>query len=234
MTHNTRFRHSVRFGAAAAAALMLPASGALAQDNSHDARMTNAEMQQQWDNMREQTVQGSEILRGEYTPGLDPIMEIDNLVLNDAGTAIEYVVVDADRLPWELYAEDGYVSWNAVDLAGGANVNDVNLTGDAGEELRGPEQLRITADEADRRLVSRVIDSQVRTADGVHQIDDVLVHPETGRLTHYVVGTTDDNVFSSERRATPVDQVSWNDGSLRTDLTRNEIMQMDEYDPGFL
>lgn len=225
-------KNPVTWTVAAAAALMIPASGAVAQDADMKAR---SDMEKQWSDMRENAIHASELLRGNYSPGLSPGMDIDNLVLNEKGNKIEYVVLSSDSYPWSAYRQDGYLTWKAVYVHSGVGPGNVDLSSERLENMKGPDTLRITADEANRRLLSRVVDSQIGINDSaVHQIDDVLVNPKSGAVTHFVIGTTPGTVFSTDKRAIPAKYVEWDDGMYTTPLTLEQINDMQEYDPSFL
>lgn len=188
-----------------------------------------------WAEMRQNALHASEILSGDYESGLDPAMEIEHLVLNDKGSAVEYVVINADRTPWSYYVNDGYVTWDSVDVEAGPSADQVDLRGESADTMSGPEEIDITAQEADKRLVSRVIDSSMRIGeDDFHQIQDVLIHPQSGKITHYVISTTPGTIFATDRRAVPAKHVKWQNERFTTDLDMQKIENMQEYDPGLL
>lgn len=62
----------------------------------------------------------------------------------------------------------------------------------------------------------------------------MLIHPETGAITHYVIGTAENAIFSEERRAVPASEVEFRNGEFRTDMTFEEIESRQPYDTGLL
>ena len=243
MIYRKLLRNPLKFGAVAATALMMPAAGALAQDMSDEGR-TNAmsdmsDMKQNWAEMRRNAIHGSELLDGSYRAGLNPTLNIENIVLDDEGTAVEYVILDSDRTPWGFYNDNGYVTWESVDVEHGSAISEVDLNGGGDTDMAnmsGPEEIAITASEADRRLLSRVIESDMRIGGGesFYEIHDVLIQPESGRISHYVIATQPGVLFSDDRRAVPANEVEWQNGMFTTDLDMQRIEGMQEYDPGLL
>lgn len=109
-----------------------------------------------WEKMRAEAVPASQILRGNVRSGLNPVAQVENLVLDKNGTSVQYIVFEADRVLFEYYIGGGYVSYNAIDLESAASLGEIDVRiGD--EPVRGPEEIEITADEAEYRLVSRII-----------------------------------------------------------------------------
>jgi len=227
---------------ATAAAATFAATGAAAQDASmkQNARARQSAdaptMNQKWAEMREEAIRATELMDGNYSNGLNPVAEIGNLVLNEDATAVEYIVYRSNTMPYELYVGDGYTTFDAVELqTGDFNYGvDVRAENDA-DDVRGPDTLRISAEEAERRLVSTIIESPIRLGGGtIHEIEDMLIDPETGAVTHFVIGTDEGVLFSGERRAIRATQVEFENGEYSTDLKIAQIEQKQPYDPGLL
>ncbi|HSN72584.1 MAG TPA: PRC-barrel domain-containing protein, partial [Steroidobacteraceae bacterium] len=87
-----------------------------------------------------------------------------------------------------------------------------------------------TRGEADYRLASRIIGSQLAFDEGkVHEVEDFLIDLQTGQVTHFIIGT-EEGFFSSDLRAVPADQISVKAGSLGTDLAFATVEEMEPYD----
>ncbi len=220
------------FRSVAAASVVAAATPAVAQPDQ-----TSSEAFSAWSDMRRETVRASELLRGDLTTGLNPVAKVGNLILNEQSDAIEYVLFTANRMPmpWDVYLEDGFVSFNAIDLQSGSDVGEIDVRMDTGEPVLGPEEITIAADEAQRRLVSRVLESRLELkGPALYEIEDLLIHPETGMITHFVIGSVEDALFSTDRRAAPAHAVGFRDGEFRTNLSFEEIQSLQPYDTGLL
>lgn len=99
-----------------------------------------------------------------------------------------------------------------------------------------PEEFELTAAEADRRLVSRLIGERLHFPnEASREIEDMLIDRQTGAVTHWIVDMEDDSLFSAERRAIPVDRISIEeDEDLSTQIDLATLDDLQEYDPNFL
>ncbi len=231
-----------------AAMAMTPAS-ALAQDNmqNNDSRAEKKQKQskmqhkewsqsdaQKWREMRQNAVKASEILRGSVTNGLNSVAQVQNLVLSEDGSEVEYIVYNANSPIWNVHLGDGYTSYNTVDLETSSLAGGIDVRIGTSGQVKGPEDIRITQDEADKRLVSRIMNEQIQLQSGMYEIEDILIQPETGKVTHYIIGSDPDAVFSNGKRTVRADRVSFRNGEYRSDLSMQEIDRDQPYDESWL
>lgn len=198
------------------------------------AAKSSKDQKEQWREMRQETVSAQALLRGEFNDGLNDIANTSDLVLNKDLTGVAYVVFRNQEPPFNMYIGTGYVDFGDVRLD---NEDDgsVDATIDTNKKVRGPEDLVITKDEAKSRLVSYIVDEDLKFKDGsLHKIDDLLLSPKTGALMYFVVANTPDTVFSLERRAVPADHVHFQNGMFTSDLTFEQLENMQPYDIHFL
>lgn len=188
-----------------------------------------------WSAMNEEVVSAKDVLSADVTNLLNPVGQVSDLVLNPSGTQIQYVLFEVPY-PYSFYgAEDGFATFDGIDFeVGGALTLNVQLTG---EEPQGPEELTLTASEADHRLLSNIIGEPLQFSDDeTRRIRDVLVDRDTGALTHYVVDMDADSLFDVDRRTLPADMVSIDeDGAVVASTDVAGVDQVDqEFDPAFL
>lgn len=218
--------HRTLCASAAAAALTLSGAAWGAQGDTPE----------HWSKMREQVVGADDILGGDVTSGVRQIGEVTELVLTPDGSAVQYVLYEVPY-PFRVFGgERGFAAFEGIDFraAAGADVG-VHFV-DAGSH-RAPEELRLSASEADHRLVSELLGDPLHFSDGeTRTITDVLVDRETSTLTHFVVDMEAQSLFDMDRRSIPADMVEINKGGTVTASMRisgvDEILQ--QYDPGLL
>lgn len=230
---STRLLSTTLMAALAGSCIALQPSGDVrAEQNQKMGEMTRAEHMEARQAMREEAVRASRILSGNISNGLNPLGQTENLVLDRQGNAVEYVIFESQMMPFEFYVGRGFVNWSDVDLQSGSGLGEVGLRGDVDENAPGPDELRIAQDEAAKRVVSQIIDSPLRIADdGVRRIEDLLIHPETGEITHFIVGWEDDALFSATRRAIPADAVAFEDGMWQTGMRVTAIEDSQPFNP---
>lgn len=233
---STRILLSTLAVAATASAVALnPGTRAHAQGEKMMGEMTRVERAEARREMRQQAVRASEILRGNISNGLNPVGQTKNLVLDAAGNQLEYVIFEAENMPFEFYVNRGFVNWGDVDLQSSSTIGGLDLRADIEDRPLGPDEIRITEDEADQRLVSKIIDSALYIGDeDTRRIEDLLIDPETGEVTHFVVGWDSDSLFSSTRRAIPASAVTFEDGLWQTGMPVAEINSSQPYNPSLL
>lgn len=203
-------RNTLKAGIAAIAMMSAPAMA----DNHNDGMANKGDMasaMDMWERVNNQTVSAQRMMSGDVTNNMNPIGDVDNLVLDPTGTRIEYVLYDVP-FPYSFYGEEnGFVRWQNVELERGVGV-DVDLRIQSEDQSYGKEELQITRAEADDRLVDRIISGDIRFADGeTRGIDDMLFDPETGYVTHYVVEMDDESLFGNDNRLVPASMVTLNE-----------------------
>jgi hypothetical protein len=187
----------------AAAALL--ASPALAQQTTQQDYRT---AWSQWQQANNETVSADRIMRGDVTNGFNMLGTIDDLILNEQGNRIEYVLYEVPQ-SYLLYGnDDGFVRWDNVALERGYGAGvDVRIDDDA--EAGAKEELTITRREAGSRMVSRIVGSEMMFAGGtMREIEDILFDPESGMITHFVVELDEDSLFDSDTRRIPATMVN--------------------------
>jgi hypothetical protein len=160
------------------------------------------------------TVSAREILGASVTDGHNHIGRVRDLILDEDGSTVEFVLYEIP-FPYDRFgAQDGFVSFQHVTLERGAAYGTrVRFTGPEPDE--GPDTLEITAEEADRRLLSRVMREPVAFADDrTLPLEDVLIREETGEIAHYVVNMDPDALFAVDPRRIPAQDVRIEDGQL--------------------
>lgn len=214
-------------------ATLVAAAPALATAQS-DTEGYDKDRAQKWSQMRSEAIPASEMLRGNVTNGLNAFAQVRHLIVDKGLSEIQYVLIEAPMMPWDFYVEDGFVSFERVEPESGAfGTIDLRIEGKA--EPQAPSELEITANEAEYRLATRIIDSRLEVdGENFYQIEDLLVHPETGDVTHVVIGTAENTLFSNDRRTVPASAVAFENGEFRTDLSYERIEARQPYDPGFL
>ena len=164
--------------------------------------------QERWDALRERTVSASELIEADVTIVANPVGNVRDLVLNSEGTAVEYVLYEAPY-PYELYgAENGFVAYDNVAVQPLGISSEIRIDDEA--DAQASETLEITRAEADRRLVSRVLDQHIAFAGAeTRPVEDMLIDRESGKITHIVVNKNPDAWFNDEPRVVAADQVTF-------------------------
>jgi hypothetical protein len=187
----------------------------------------------EWRTMQDEHVELSELMNGDLSNGLRALGQVEHVVLSDNASKVQYIVYEPDSLPWDAYASGGYFEYQDVDLM--RRLGDVTLRIDANLDPKGPEELRITADEAEYRLASRVTDSRLETkGERFYEIEDLLINRDTGNVAYFVIGAEENALFSDERRAVPANRVTFRNGEFRTSMPWSAIEDRQPYDPGLL
>ncbi|MBN1240119.1 MAG: hypothetical protein JXB36_16565 [Gammaproteobacteria bacterium] len=187
-----------------------------------------------WGEMREQVVGAEELLEGDVSNGLNPVASVSNLLLSEDGSRIEYVMMEVP-FPYTVYGGmDGFVAFDRVDVQGEAGL-ETDLVIDRDEPISPPEELRLSATEANNRLVSRLIDQRMHfPGQGTRQITDMLIDRKTGVITHWVVEMAEDALFSTERRAIPASEISIDEGVPTAQIEVATLDELQQFESQFL
>ncbi|AOL21999.1 hypothetical protein Ga0102493_11970 [Erythrobacter litoralis] len=170
-----------------------PALGQSTMEEAHD----------RYQQAMNETVSAERMMSGDVTNGFNQLGDVRNLVLDQTGQRIEYILYDVPY-PSSFYGEDdGFVRWDNVAIErGGFDGLDLRIDDDA-EDYR-KEQLTLTKAEADGRLVDNIVGADMMFADReMREIEDILFDPETGMITHYVVEFDEDSLFDEDTRLVP-------------------------------
>lgn len=201
---------------------------------SQDMQSQQSQTHVDWKKMDEKLISADEVLSGDVTNGFNPVGNVRDLVLNPEGGAVEYILYDVPY-PYGIYgATDGFVSFDNVALERSAGLN-LNVRFDD-EAAKGKEELRLTATEADHRLLSNLLDEPlVLSNDNTRKLEDVLIDRKSGDIAYYVVQMDEESLFNEDPRAIPADQVSVDaDGSLEASISLDEIENMQAFAPDLL
>ncbi len=166
---------------------------------------------QRWREIRDRTVSAKDLLAADVTSGFNPVGNVRDLVLNEDSSQVEYVLYEVPY-PYQLYgADNGYVAFENVAVDPGASF-DLNLRFDDPADSEDPTTLELTREEADHRLVSRILGDTVSFAgEETRPLEDILIDRQSGRITHYVVNNNPDAWFNDEPRAIPAAEVAISD-----------------------
>lgn len=200
-----------------------------------DQHMGDKDDQSKWKKMRAEAVSASEILTGDVTNVLNPVGTVKELILTEDSSKIEYILYDVPY-PYAFYgSDDGFVAFDNVALEHGG-FGDLNARFDDEAAAEAPEQLKLTASQVDHRAVTRLIGEEVVFKnDGVRSLSDLLVHPEDGKVTHFVIEMNPDSIFADNPRAIPANMVTIEkSGAMKASLTVEKALEMKDYDPGML
>lgn len=155
-----------------------------------------------------ETVSASRMMSGDVTNGFNQLGDVRNLVLDETGERIAYILYETPY-PASFYGEDdGFVRWDNIAIERGAYSGlDLRIDDDATDYRK--EQLTLTKAEADDRLVDTIVGGDMMFADGeMREIEDILFDPETGVVTNYVVEFDEDSLFDTDTRLVPASMVS--------------------------
>jgi hypothetical protein len=199
-----------------ATVLALGAAGAQAQQ-AVDRERTERGAERADDAERvttEDVVSARELLGASVTDGFNHIGSVRDLILDDEGAAVQYVLYEIPY-PYDRFGgEDGFVAFDRMTLERGATYG-TRIRFDREENDDVPERLELTADEADQRLLTRVMREPVEFADDERlPLEDVLIDEKTGEITHYVVNMDPDALFAVDPRRIPAQNVSIEGGQL--------------------
>lgn len=189
-----------------------------------------------WSKMREQVVGADDVLAADVTNGVHHVGEVSELVLTSDGSAVQYVLYEVPY-PFRVFgSESGFTTFDGIDLRAAAGA-DISVEFADTDAHSAPEELRVSASEADHRLVSEMLGDPLHFSDGeTRTITDLLVDRDTGAVTHFVVDMEAQSLLDTDRRSIPADRVDIDAGGTVTAST--DIRGVDEitqqYDPGLL
>lgn len=190
-------------------ALMTAGIGAAALMTTPATAQAQTQTSQDWAQRQAQneTVSAERMMSGDVTNGFNMLGNVSDLVLNERGTGVEYILYEVPY-PYEVYtADDGFVRWDNIEVERGVGSGlDLRLDDDASAYAK--EQLRLTRAEAKDRMVSRILGSDLTFSDGQkREIDDIHFDPETGMVTNFVVEMDSDSLFDEDTRLVPASMV---------------------------
>ena len=160
--------------------------------------------------MREKTVSADELLSADVFNVANPVGNVRDLVLSEDGRSVEYILYEVPYPYAYQGARNGFVAFDNVALDDGMFGSQVRF--DDETDQQAPETLEITRDEADERLLSRILDKTVTfEGDQSRPLEDVLIDRRTGAISGYVVNSNPDAWFNEDPRIIPPDQVTIGD-----------------------
>jgi hypothetical protein len=162
----------------------------------------------------EDVIGARELLGANVTDGFNHIGSVRDLILTDDGSAVQYVLYEIPY-PYDRFGgEDGFVSFERMTLERGAAYG-TRVRFDREVDEDAPQTLELTADEANQRLISRIMREPVAFADDERlPLEDVLIDQRTGQITHFVVNMDPDALFAVDPRRIPADAVQVEGGQL--------------------
>lgn len=162
-------------------------------------------------------VSAEQMLGGDVHTVANPVGSVRDLILNERGTAVEYVLYEVP-FPYALSgADNGFVRFDNVAVENGATLDTVLRIDD--EAARGPQELTLERSEADHRMVSRLLDDAVAFADGRHirEVEDILVDRNSGEVVGFVVNRNPEAWFNDDPLIIPPHKVTIRpDGNVTT------------------
>ena len=167
--------------------------------------------------LREKTVSARELMGADVNNLGNPVGDVRDLVLNEDGTAVEYILYEVPY-PYSFYgSEDGFVAFENAVVESDAAIGTTVRFGDPASP-QAPDRLTLSKAEADHRLLSRILGDTVSfEGDQSRAVEDVLIDRETGQITHYVVNMNPDSWFNDQPHALAADQVTIeDDGNVTT------------------
>lgn len=201
-------------------------------DAARDKQLTD------WRTMKEKVIRADEVLSGDVTNGFNKMGNVRDLVLTPDRKRVEYILYEVP-FPYGYYgAQDGYVAFDNVAFENTVTA-DLNIRIDDEQSMADPETLKLTREEANNRLLSRIQDeSLVFGADDnvMREVEDLLINRQTGEITHYVIAMDEESLFNVEPRAIPVENIRFDTDNNRlvTDVRLDNVEQMAYYAPEFL
>jgi hypothetical protein len=210
-------------------ALTIPVTATAGTDASDQERRA------QWKQMRTEAVSAASILSGDVTSALNAVGTVEELILSDNSRDIQYVLYDVPYPYGYSGSDDGFVAFENVALEHGS-FDDLDVRFDDAADVQASDRLRLTAAEADHRAVSRLMgEPVVFDNDQKRTLSDILVHPQSGKVTHFVIEMNPEAIFTEEPRAIPANRVRIEkNGRMSASLTLAEAREMKDYDRSML
>jgi hypothetical protein len=186
--------------------------------------------------MRKEAVSARTLLSGDVKDRFNLIRRVSNLILDENSDRVKYVIWEVPYPYSGVYlGRNGFVEYDAIDLEHGVTGRN-NLVVEETESEPERGHLTIARSEARYCSLDHIIGSEIEFADGTErQVQDVLVHPETGKVTHYVVAMNPDDLWDGERRTIRADNVKLREeGQIQADLEIEELEEQQDFDSRFL
>lgn len=188
-----------------------------------------------WSQMEGDVLHAEQLLDGEVSNGVNPIGSVADLVLSEDGSRIEFILYEVPY-PFSFYgAEDGFSTFEDVDIFRDASL-DFEVRLPIRTAPQGPEELQLSAADAEQRLVSRIIGERLYFSEEIsRRIEDLLIDRETGEILHYVVETDPEAIFSADLRTVPAEQISIDDsGQITASIELAALDEVQEFDSDLL
>ncbi len=175
------------------------------------AATASAADQSDYEKMQNELVSAEDLLSADVTNTLNPVGSVNKLVLSPDRSKLQYVLYDVPY-PYSFYTEagQGFTTFDGMQLAPGPG-HGVNVQLRS-EERKGPEQLTLSASEANHRVVSQLLGEFVQFNDGeARELIDILFARDTGEVAYFVVEMEAQSLFELDRRTIPADIVTIGD-----------------------
>lgn len=188
-----------------------------------------------WKKLRERTVSASDLMHADVRSGPpllgQPLGKVRDLVLDEAATSVEYVLYEVPY-PYSLYgAANGFVAFDAAKIDDSGVGFGVEIRFERESDARAPEELTLNRAQADRRLVSKLMDERVAFADDqTREIEDVLIDRKTGKVTSLIVNENPEAFFNDRPLRLPLERVSIGENGALTagvQLSSLEAIELD-------
>ncbi len=179
------------------------------------ATQQSAMTSERFNNLREKTVSARDLLNATVENVGNPVGHVRDLVLNEDGTAVQYVLYQIP-FPYSVTGavspQNGFVAYDNLDIEPGAGFNDyVRFAGQASPQA--PQQLTIDRAEADNRLVSRLLDDTVTfSGDTARSVQDILIDRDSGKIAGYVINKDPNSWFNDQPLVIPASKVQISKG----------------------
>lgn len=190
-----------------------------------------------WEEMHKEAVSVEGLRSGEVKNKLESIGNTKYLILDKTNKRIEYVVYELPRenasLPTKT--ESRYFKYrNKTGLS--FNSPGIDVTIDESMLDSKNNQLSLTKKQAKDHLVSQLLNEEMAFSSGESlEIADMLINPESGKISHYVVELETDSLFDEQLRTVRVNNVSVSDaGMISANMSLDQIDKNQDYDPKLL
>ncbi len=176
------------------------------------AAETTATSMSEIHDMKGELISAGSILQAQvWSEHNDYAGNVSKLVLNEQQDALQYILYEGPN-PWDNMAyESGFITFDNSDFEYGS-VNLVEVRYEVPEDSMAPDELRLTKSQAQGRLISNLIGSEVTFTDNqTRVVEDILFNIDSGEIAYFLVDMDPNAMFATERRAIPADSVSIND-----------------------
>lgn len=189
---------------------------------------------EEWAAMAREVAPAATLIGSQVSNGVTPMGIVTDLVLSEDGSDVLYFVYDVPY-PYALWGtEGGLVGFDEAVLERGVGAG-LEVRFDPEQAAQPPEDLDLSADEADTRLASRLLGGKLDFASGEQrEITNLLIDRRTGAVRYYVIEADPAAVFRQRRRAVPAQRVDAEDGRVATLLRLDQLDELQHYDPALL